>query len=274
MSVEGKQNYDDAIDLTYLQWSISRYSSGTLGSFLKSYEEDEEGKIYYKMSNFNSQQGVYGHESFNEIVAKNILSILGYDYLDYELLKARVIINGAEYVTWLTKSRDYKRDGEKKIAIENYYEVNCLEGESKVDFLRRVGFAEQFYKILLFDYLIFNRDRHGANVEVLLKRGNARLAPIFDNGLSFLFSTYDETEKIENFNILGTGIVNNWFGHMDVKDNLAFVPKEEIQRVSKLDWDRERVFKDLEQCDAVSEKLKNAIWRMLLDRIEVLGGMV
>lgn len=122
---------DTVIDLTYLKWSISRYSSGTLGSFLKSYEEDDAGKIYYKMSNFSPVQGVFGHESFNEMVAKNILQILGYDYLDYELLNARIMVNHTEYVTWLTKSRDYKRIGEKKVAIENYYEINRQEGESK-----------------------------------------------------------------------------------------------------------------------------------------------
>lgn len=265
---------DTVVDLTYLQWSISRYSSGTLGSFLKSYEEDDSGKIYYKMSNFASGQGVFGHECFNEIVAKNILRILGYDYLDYELLKARVIINEIEYVVWLTKSRDYKKTGEKKLAIENYYEINRLEKESKADFLERVGFAKQFYNMLIFDYLIFNRDRHGANVEVLLKDGRVRLAPIFDNGLSFLFSTYDQISKIEEFNLLGTGIVNNWFGSMDVKDNLRFASKDEIKRVVEIKWKREDVFQDLENCDAVSLELKNAIWEMLLNRISVLRGMV
>ena len=59
-------------------------------------------------------------------------------------------------------------------------------------------------------------------VEVLLKGDSARLSPVFDNGLSFLFSTYDQPEKIEKFNLLGTGIVNNWFGSMDVKENLVF----------------------------------------------------
>lgn len=265
---------NDVVDLTYLPWSIARYSSGTLGSFLKSYEEDEFGKIYYKMSHFASGQGVVGHESFNEMIAKNILCILGYDYLDYELIKAKVIINGTEYITWLTKSRDYKKTGEKKLAIENYYEINRWEKESKAEFLERAGFAKQFYNMLIFDYLIFNRDRHGANVEVLLKDNKVRLAPIFDNGLSFLFSTYDQPQKIEEFNLLGTGVVNNWFGNMDVKENLVFASKDEIRRIVEIKWRREGVFQGLEHCDAVSEKLKNAIWEMFSVRLVVLEEMI
>ena len=49
-------------DLTYLSWSLSRSSSGTAGSFLKSYEEINEKKYYYKMYNYYSVRGVIGHE--------------------------------------------------------------------------------------------------------------------------------------------------------------------------------------------------------------------
>ena len=60
------------VDLTYLTWSLSRSSTGTAGSFLKSYEEINGRKFYYKMSNYDSVRGVVGHESVNEIVAQNI----------------------------------------------------------------------------------------------------------------------------------------------------------------------------------------------------------
>ena len=35
-------------DLTYLNWAKARGSSGTAGSFLKSYENTTIGKKYYK----------------------------------------------------------------------------------------------------------------------------------------------------------------------------------------------------------------------------------
>lgn len=65
----------EPLDLTYLTWSLSRSSTGTGGSFLKAYEEIDGQKFYYKMSNYDSVRGVFGHESVNEIVAQNIATI-------------------------------------------------------------------------------------------------------------------------------------------------------------------------------------------------------
>ena len=64
------------VDLTYLSWSKIRNSSGTAGSFLKSQETTPEGKIYYKLSNYDAYYGVTGHESVNEIIAGMIGSTL------------------------------------------------------------------------------------------------------------------------------------------------------------------------------------------------------
>ena len=49
-------------DMTYLSRARVRYSSGTAGSFLKAYEEGADGKIYYKLSNYDAWKGIIGHE--------------------------------------------------------------------------------------------------------------------------------------------------------------------------------------------------------------------
>ena len=46
-----KQIIHEMQDMTYLSWAKMRNSSGTAGSFLKAYEE---GKIYYKRSNYDA----------------------------------------------------------------------------------------------------------------------------------------------------------------------------------------------------------------------------
>ena len=79
------------VDLTYLTWSLSRSSIGTAGSFLKSYEEINGRKFYYKMSNYDSVRGVVGHESVNEIVAQNIADAL---QIIYEMVKERITWTG------------------------------------------------------------------------------------------------------------------------------------------------------------------------------------
>ena len=49
-------------DLTALSWSQTRRSSGTTGSFLKSYDEVNNRKRYYKLSSFDAFYGIVGHE--------------------------------------------------------------------------------------------------------------------------------------------------------------------------------------------------------------------
>ena len=55
-------------DLTYLRWSHVRGSSGTAGTFLKSESTIDGVKKYYKLSNFDMEKGVIGHECINEII--------------------------------------------------------------------------------------------------------------------------------------------------------------------------------------------------------------
>ena len=179
----------DVQDLTYLSWSKIRNSSGTAGSFLKSQEDTPQGKLYYKLSDYNAAQGVIGHESVNEIIADRLLTILDIPHLEYLLIHADILIDGKPIRTWLCASYNFRQRGEKKIAIEDYYSANRMEGESPLDFCIRNGWSEYIYQMLVFDYLILNRDRHGANVEVLTNRyrKTVRLAPLFDHGVS-LFS--------------------------------------------------------------------------------------
>ena len=63
-------------NLTHLSWSKIRNSSGPAGSFLKSQEDTAEGRIYYKLSDYDSYHGIVGHESINEIIADRLLTIL------------------------------------------------------------------------------------------------------------------------------------------------------------------------------------------------------
>jgi len=60
-----EQIIHDPQDLTYLSWSKTRRSSGTAGSFLKAQEDTPDGRLYYKLSNYDSFHGVTGHESFS-----------------------------------------------------------------------------------------------------------------------------------------------------------------------------------------------------------------
>ena len=149
-------------DLTYLSWSKARQSSGTAGSFLKSYDDIGGRKVYYKLSDYDAEHGIVGHECINEIVVDRLLEILGVEHLSYRLIHADVRVGGRKLETWLNASEDFKRPGESKIALDTFYELERKPGEGALDFCMRMGWREQVWECIAVDFLILNRDRHGA----------------------------------------------------------------------------------------------------------------
>ena len=180
--IKEKQN------MTYLNWAKVRNCSGTAGSFLKSYSVAGDKKIYYKLSDYDTVRGIVGHECINELIADRLLTLLGVEHLSYSLIYADVNVNGKIYETYLCASEDFKKRGESKIALDAYYEAEKQENESPMEFCIRNGWEEYIYEMIVVDFLILNRDRHGANIEVLRnsKKKTLRIAPLFDHGISLL----------------------------------------------------------------------------------------
>ena len=73
-----------------------------------------------------------------------------------------------------------------------------------------MGWEDYVYQMLIVDYLILNRDRHGANIEVLRnsRKKTVRLAPLFDQGLSLLRSCPDATAAA-GFDVMADKPCNN-----------------------------------------------------------------
>ena len=224
---------DKLIDLRYLSWSKTRQSSGTAGSYLKSYSFDNGKKVYYKLSYFDDIEGIFGYESFNEIIANKLLTILEYNHLEYNLLYAKVSIKNKEYDTYLNSSYDFKKNDETKLTLENFYSYNKYDDEDIISFCKRYNFIDEIYHMLIIDYLIMNRDRHGANIEVLYnsKTKKYKLAPLFDHGLSLLSPSYKD-EEIINYNIQENKKVNSFIGTSSLEENIKIVPKEAFKYVS------------------------------------------
>ena len=208
-------------DLRHLDWSERANTSGTAGCFLKSKEQTGAGLWYYKLSCYDSYRGIYGHECANEIVASRLMSILGVEHVKYRLVHALICINGEEHETWLNRSRSFRNKGERKQALDTFYDLNKKTGESPLELCERFGWENVIKKIMLVDYLIANRDRHGANIEVLQSpNGDLRLAPVFDSGLSFVFSCYEDEQRVQDFDPLADVNANNFLGTRSLEENL------------------------------------------------------
>lgn len=214
-------------DLRCLDWTERASSSGTAGCFLKAREPSSRGAWYYKLSCFDSYRGVYGHECANEIVASRLMRILGVEHVEYLLVHALVSIDGVEHETWLNKSRSFRRPQERKLAFDTFYDLRKMQGESPLAFAERFGWGDRMYQMLVVDYLIANRDRHGANIEILTdSSGATRMAPVFDSGLSFVFSCYEDAARVRAFDPPADVNANNFVGTRSLERNLEFVPTD------------------------------------------------
>jgi hypothetical protein len=253
-------------DMTYLSWSKIRHSSGTAGSFLKSYSELGGKKTYYKLSNFDSLRGVIGHECVNEIIVDRLLDILGIEHLHYQLINADILVSDKPYEVYLCASEDFKQPGESKIALDAYYELEKLDGETPLGFCIRNGWEEYIYQMLVVDFLILNRDRHGANIEVLRnsRKKNIRLAPLFDHGLSLMFNCMSD-EAIDKYDCMEDKLTNNYIGSRSTWDNLKLIPTDCMPKLNSLrENDRAILLEGLD--GVIGKNLQDKIWNMIWKR--------
>ena len=175
-------------DLRNLSWTELPSTGWIGGSFLKAVDFQEKPFRYYKLSSYDSIKGIIGHECVNELIVDRLLNILGISHIHYQLINARVKVENKEQDTWLCISEDFRKKEESKIALDVFYELEKTKEETPFSFCIRNGWEDRIYEMLLVDFLILNRDRHGANLEVM-KNNRIRelyLAPLFDHGLSLL----------------------------------------------------------------------------------------
>ncbi len=260
-------------DLTYLKWSHIRNSSGTAGTFLKSESTLEGKKKYYKLSNFDSECGVIGHECVNEIIVDRLLTILDVPHLNYELINADIEVDNRIYNTYLCSSYDFKQRGESKIALDDYYRISANKNESHYDFCVRQGFEDYINQMIAVDFIILNRDRHGANIEVLrnARAHTIRLAPLFDHGLSLLYTCMNDRD-VRNFDIMDDKKCQNFMGSYSCYDNLKLIsnPKEVFNGNLSKD-DRDIIFHNLS--GILSDALIDKIWNMIYERYMIYANL-
>ncbi len=253
-------------NLTYLSWTKIRNSSGTAGSFLKAYSEIGGQKTYYKLSDYDNYEGIVGHECVNEIIVDRLLDILGVEHLHYQLIHANIMVGDKHLTTYLCASSDFKALGESKIALDVYYEAEKMSGETPMEFCIRQGWEEYIYQMLVVDFLILNRDRHGANIEVLRdsKRKQIRLAPLFDHGLSFVCRCHD-MEKLHTIDVMEDKSVQCFVGSRSTQTNLELIPKDKLPKLNTLkEADRAHLFEGIE--NIMPQFWQDKIWEMIWKR--------
>ena len=245
-------------------WSETGQTSASGGTFLKARTGVGANATYYKLSCYDSYRGVYGHECANEVVAARLMELLGIGHVRYALVHADIVVDGATYTTWLARSKSFRAQGGAKMAFDTFFDLMHEKGESQLELCERYGWQKTIQRMMLADYLIANRDRHGANIEVLRgKDGTLRLAPLFDNGVSLVFSCYGDEEAAHAFDPLQDVRANNFIGTRSLEENLQFVPTD-IKVGSLKETDHACLLAGLD--DALPSAHLDAIWSIVWQR--------
>lgn len=251
-------------DLRQLVWSESGQTSASGGTFLKARTGVGANATYYKLSCYDSYRGIYGYECVNEVVASRLMRLLGVDHVRYTLVHALVTVDDVQHETWLARSKSFRKTGESKMAFDTFFDLMHEKGESQLAFCERFGWTGFIQRMMLADYLLANRDRHGANIEVLRSRdGSLRLAPLFDNGVSLVFSCYGDESRVSSVDPLEDVRANNFIGTRSLEENLAFVPADVDVRPLGED-DRGTLFAGLG--DALPASHLDAMWNIIWQR--------
>ena len=130
-------------DMRHLDWAARKMSPGTPGCFLKAYEEVDGKRIYYKLSNYDSYRGVFGHECVNELIASRVINVLGIPHVAYKLVHAKIIIDGKDVETWISVSENFRKDNEEKLVYDMYYDLQKKDKESPLDFDLKINSLKQ-----------------------------------------------------------------------------------------------------------------------------------
>lgn len=196
-------------DLRDINWNnLNSTSTGMIPKYLND-------KVFMKLSTYNETAGFYGEEPEYEELAYKIGEILGLNIVEVEVEEALIQYNNKEYKTLVAISPNFNRNG-NSISIENFCEINEINSK---DLLFDDRFREDLGKIIEYDFLVNNIDRHGRNMEVM----NNKIAPIFDNSLSMFSKMPDNALNESLFEVYSA---NNFIGYPNLLDNLKLINNE------------------------------------------------
>ena len=254
------------VDLRNLDWDTNpTNTNGTGGTYLKAISGSGTDRLYYKLSNYDSFLGqTIGYEAVFELIAYRLAKLLGLNCLKYNLVRALINVQGAEQESYICISKEFKKHNERKITLEDCYNIKSGHNESLFNFIDRIGIRRQIDEMMLFDFLIINRDRHGANIELLKSPEGIRMTPLFDNGLALIAPLGQNLDSIKAFRADTDVTANNYIGSRSLQYNLSLISTPVI--VNKLNFNtlKRQLFYNLSE--VLPKEVRDKIYEIITVR--------
>lgn len=150
---------------------------GTNGMLAKCWIRTDKGIYLYKAGTEGYSNA--GKEPYSEVMAHQLLEVLGYPHVPYQLKKFRGrLVSVCPLFT--SEQRSF-------LPIYKWFDFRTID--ELLSLCQDNGVEKGLAQHLVYDYLSWNTDRHAGNLGVLLNSDSFELeefAPIFDNGCSLL----------------------------------------------------------------------------------------
>jgi hypothetical protein len=176
--------------LDFNVWEIAENFSPASGASDKDWIINKQDKT---IGLFKFPKSDQTFEHFSEKIASELAKIIGvesanvdigiYDnkigsmsYLINDKTK-EVLIEGIALISKYRKNYDMKKM--QDLESNEYY---CFE--MILEAIKGYKLEDDFFKVVIFDYIIGNSDRHHSNWAILESNNNIRFCPIYDNGSS------------------------------------------------------------------------------------------
>ena len=181
ISFEGKGLYG-------IEFSTTTPEFSTEGSFEKCWKRDGEDIYLYKRGSFGARNA--GMEPYSECYAAQIAKILCKKYVDYE-------ITGLHKKT-ASRCKLFTSEEEGFASFAAFYSKKVSPREI-LEFYAKLGCEDDFRRMIVFDAVSFNTDRHYGNHGVIFRNDTLEIcgmAPVFDYNQALL--PYAENSDFEN----------------------------------------------------------------------------
>lgn len=148
-----------------------------------------DGKLCLVKGNSVDANGVIGQEPYSEVMASNMAKVLHYNHLEYFLMDAKLFPDVKVHILKHVSVCEYYIPKDFKVVSYYNYIIAKLgfEPEDYFEAYKKFLPVKPLFKMLFFDALIGNEDRHLSNFDILLGLdGTETLAPLYDHGASLL----------------------------------------------------------------------------------------
>lgn len=199
----------------------------------------------------------------SEYLCSQFAAALGIEHVTYEWLSNRYQISDSPEILdlGLVRCKNFITNGVQFISFHEIFKQQDKNlKETLADFAQR--YRDDFCRMLIFDYLVANTDRHHRNFGVLFSRdGTQRMAPLFDHDWA-LFPEWCEGSFVFE---QAVGSVREKTYLQTLDDLLIFIKEVHPNPVSLVNWGAFNNRKDriIAACPKISLNRKICLSNML-----------